>query len=387
MPLLARLYAFKFLDAFILIYPLYAVMFVDAGLRPGEIGLALAVWSVTAFVLEIPAGVVADRWPRRWVLAGAQVFRLAGYGLWLVYPHFWGFLGGFLLWGIKSAFTSGTFEALVFDALKADGREADYTRVNGRADAMQFIGILAASGAAALVAQRGYPLLLQLSIGVCALCALLPLTLPKVARSQTATELHYIAHLKLGLARALRSPPLLDLIAFVALAMALGGALDEFWTIFASQAGLNNAGVAIFLGLMSAGQAVAAALAHRAAGLNERWFYALFALCGGLLLAAAALFAPAAVILLVLFSGGFKVIDTVYEGRLQHAIADETRATLGSVKGFAVQVAVTALYLVFGPLAQATSYQRAFLIFGAGIVLLGAVYLIRGPLKARAAAA
>ena len=384
MSLLSRLYAFKFLDAFILIYPLYAVMFVDAGLTPGEIGLALAVWSVTAFVLEIPAGVVADRWPRRWVLAGAQVFRLAGYGLWLVYPHFWGFLGGFLLWGIKSAFTSGTFEALVFDALKSQGREGDYTRVNGRADAMQFIGILAASGAAALVAQRGYPLLLQLSIGVCALCAVAPLTLPKVARSQTAHELHYIAHLKLGLAQALKSPPLLDLIAFVALALALGGALDEFWTIFASQAGLSNAAVAMFLGLMSAGQAVAAALAHRAAGLKGRWFYALFALCGGLLLGAAALFRPAAVVLLVLFSGAFKVIDTVYEGRLQHAIPDETRATLGSVKGFAVQVAVTALYLVFGPLAQATSYQRAFLVFGAGIVGLGAIYLIRGPLKAGA---
>src|ERR1700712_2441062 len=106
------------MDAFILIYPLYAVMFVDAGLTPAQIGLALAVWSVTAFVLEIPAGVIADRWSRRWVLAGAQVFRLAGYALWLFYPHFWGFIGGFLLWGIKSAFTSGTFEALTFDALK-----------------------------------------------------------------------------------------------------------------------------------------------------------------------------------------------------------------------------------------------------------------------------
>lgn len=384
--LLARLYAFKAADALILIYPLYAVMFVDAGLTPGQIGLALAVWSVTAFVLEIPAGVIADRWSRRWVLAGAQVFRLLGYGLWLVYPHFWGFLGGFLLWGVKSALTSGTFEALVFDALKAEGREADYTRVIGRADAMQFIGILVASGAAAALAKFGYAFLLQASIAACALCAVLPLSLPKVARSQTASELHYIAHLKLGLAQVLRSPPLLDLMAFIALAMALGGALDEFWSIFASRAGLPNAAVAIFLGLMSAGQAVAAALAHRASGLKDRWFYLLFAVCGGLLAGAAALFRPASVVLLIAFSGGFKVIDTVFEGRLQHAIPDETRATLGSVKGFAVQVAVTALYLTFGPLAQATSYQRAFLIFGAGIVGLGALYLTRGPLQARTAA-
>ncbi len=378
---LTRVYAFKAMDAFILIYPLYAVMFVDAGLTPGQIGLALAVWSVTAFVLEIPAGVIADRWSRRWVLAGAQLFRLAGYGLWLLYPHFWGFLGGFLLWGIKSAFTNGTFEALVFDALKARGREAVYTQVTGRSDAMQFVGILCASVGAAALARFGYPVLLQASLAACAICAALPLTFPKVARSQAARDLHYLAHLRLGLAQVLRAPLLLDLMAFIALALALGGALDEFWTIFASQSGLSNAAVAIFLGLMSAGQAVAAALAHRAAGWRDRRFYLLFGVCGGLLVAAAAVFQPWAVILLIAFSGGFKVIDTVFEGRLQHAIADETRATLGSVKGFAVQIAVTALYLTFGPLAQAASYRTAFLTFGAGIVGLAALYLIRGPLK------
>ena len=75
MRFLTRVYAFKFFDAFILIFPLYAVMFVDAGLTPVQISVALTAWSATAFALEIPAGVVADRLPRRLVLAVAQAGR------------------------------------------------------------------------------------------------------------------------------------------------------------------------------------------------------------------------------------------------------------------------------------------------------------------------
>ena len=129
---IGKIYAFKFFDSFILIFPLYAVMFVDAGLSPVEISIALLAWSATAFFMDIPAGVVADRAPRRYVLAIAQTGRAAGFVLWLIYPHFWGFLAGLVLWGFKSAFTSGTFEALIYDELAAEGRGQTYARVIGR---------------------------------------------------------------------------------------------------------------------------------------------------------------------------------------------------------------------------------------------------------------
>ena len=126
---LAKLYAFKFFDSFILIVPLYAVMFVDAGLSArADLGGPDSLVG-DRFVLQIPSGVIADRWSRRHILAGAQLARAAGFVVWLFYPHFWGFLAGLVLWGVKSAFTSGTFEALLYDELKAQGRAHDYTRI------------------------------------------------------------------------------------------------------------------------------------------------------------------------------------------------------------------------------------------------------------------
>jgi MFS family permease len=348
------------------------------------------VWSVTAFVVQIPAGVWADRWSRRAILSIAQVSRLAGYALWLAWPHFWGFLAGFVLWGIKSGLTGGCFEALVYDELKAAGREADYTRVAGRAEATQFVGILAASVAAAPVAVLGYPALLVASLAACAIAAAMPFAFPKAPQIAAVGDIDYLAHLKLGLGQVMRTPALLGLVAFIAVTMALGGALDEFWSIFASRAGLSHSGVALFIGAMSAGQAMASVLAHRTRRLARGWFYALFALNGALLALAAAIFQPAAVLLLIVFSGGFKVIDIIFEARLQDAMPSETRATIGSVKGFVVEIAVTFLYLGFGPLAQATSYRAAFLTTGAligalGLVLLGSTLRAATPPDARPA--
>ncbi|HVM98862.1 MAG TPA: MFS transporter [Caulobacteraceae bacterium] len=368
---LATVYAFKFADAFIVIYPLYAVMFVDAGMTAGEVGAALAVWSVTAFVVEIPAGVWADRWSRRAILSLAQAIRLAGYTTWLVWPHFWGFVAGFVLWGVKSGLTSGCFEALVYDELKAAGREADYTRIVGRAEATQFVGILAASAAAAPLAPFGYRTLLIISIAAGAVAAAAPWAFPPAARAAHAGDIDYLGRLRLGLRQTLRTPAILGLVAFVSVVMALAGALDEFWSIFASRAGLSHSAVALFIAAVSAGQAAASFLAHRVRRLATGWFYVLFASGGALLALAAAIFQPAAVLLLVVFSGAFKAIDIVFEGRLQDAVPSETRATIGSVKGFAVEVAVTALYLTFGPLAQLAGYRGAFLATGASIAALG----------------
>ncbi|HEX3916129.1 MAG TPA: MFS transporter [Caulobacteraceae bacterium] len=374
---LASVYAFKLFDALILIYALYPVMFVDDGMTPGEVGVALAVWSVTAFLVQVPAGVWADRWSRRGILAIAQALRLVGFVIWLVYPHFWGFLGGFVLWGVKSGLTGGCFEALVFDELKAAGREADYTRVAGRAEAVSFAGLLAASFLAAPLAPLGYGVLVALSVAASALGAAAAMSFPRAPRFAHAGDVDYLAHLRLGLAQTVRAPRVLGLVAFLTLALVLGGGLDAFWPIFASQAGLTHAGVAIFIGVLSGGQAVASAFAHRARRLPAAVFFALLAISGALLAVAAAFFQPAAMALFVVFVGLLKVIDVVYEGRLQAALPSETRATIASVKSFVVEVGMTALFLTFGPLAQLTSYRTALLVTGALVIGAGLALLAR----------
>ena len=375
MSFLARVYGFNFFDAFILIFPLYAVMFVDAGLTPVQISVALTAWSATAFVLEIPAGVIADRLPRRLVLAAAQAGRAAGFVVWLYYPHFWGFLVGLVLWGFKSAFTSGTFEALLFDELKAEGRAGDYLRVVGRARAVQAVAVLCASICAAAVARFGYPAALGASLASIAVATMFALSLPQPPPARQVHDRGYIAHLGAGLAEAVGQPAVLGIIVFGALILALGGALEEFWPIFGAKVGLSRPLIAVFVGVQNGGEALASLGAHRLAALGRRWFYGLLIVAGGLLTAAAALFNPAAMALLAVYSALLKLTDVVFEARLQHAVASSNRATIGSVKGFAGRIGVVGLYLSFGPLAQATSYRTAFMACGVVAMGIGGAYL------------
>jgi MFS family permease len=368
---LARLYAFKFFDAFLLIFPLYTVMLLDAGLTPMEISVCLVAWSGTNFALQVPAGVIADRWSRRYVLALAQLMRAAGFVVWLVWPHFAGFLAGLVLWGVKSAFTSGTFEALLFDELKTRGSEADYTRIFGRTRAVDSAGMLLAALGAGVAARWGYPVLVTASVlsGVLAFAA--AASLPPAPPAAHAGEQDYLAHLRQGLAVSLRAPQVLGILVFSAAVVALGSALEEFWPIFGAGVGVPRGAIALFVGAQNAIQALAGLTAHRLERLATRVFYALLAVGGVMLLAAAALFTPPAMTLLALYSGLTKLIAVVFEGRLQHAVASAGRATIGSLKSLMAQIGVTALYLGVGSMAQQSSYRMAFLACGAATLAIG----------------
>ena len=113
----------------------------------------------------------------------------------------------------------------------------------------------------------------------------------------------------------------------------------------------------------------------QAAGIAEGTIFRVFPDKKSLLLAAAGWFTPSAMLLLALYSGLMKLVAVVFEGRLQHAIASDRRATIGSVKSFLAQISTTVLYMGFGPVAQATSYRIAFMACGVTGLAIGLAYL------------
>ena len=144
--------------------------------------------------------------------------------------------------------------------------------------------------------------------------------------------------------------------------------------------------VALFVGAQNGVEALSAIVAHRLAGWSNAAFYFFFVMAGALLATAAGWFTPPAMALLALYSGLMKLIDVVFEGRLQQAIPSRNRATIGGVKGLASQIGVMSLYMSFGPLAQATSYRAAFVACGAATATIGLAYLVLGRRRGQAAA-
>lgn len=373
---LSKIYAFKFFDDFVLIYPLYTVMFTDFSMEPWQVATLLAIWSTTAFLLEVPSGVWADKYSRKNILFVGQLIRSFGYASWLLFPNFWGFLVGFVLWGTKSALTSGTFQALIYDELKLFNREKEFTKILGRAKTISFTAILVASALASPAILLDYPFVLALSCIAVLIAGVIIATLPKAQKVESTHEKEYFSLLKEGLAGVFKNAVVFRLVMFLALAFALGGALDEYWTIFANEAGLPKYGLGLFLGLMSGTQGIASFIAHSFEKRTNKFFYLLFLLNGALLFVAGYLFNVPALLLLIAFSFLFTIIQVVFEGRLQHSIPSTTRATISSVSGFITEMGVLVVYFSFGVIAQASDYRNSFLLYGVIVATCGLIYTI-----------
>ena len=113
------------------LYPLYALLFADAGMSDARISGLFLIWSATGIVAEVPAGVLADRFSRRGAVVASGLLQAGGYVLWISAPGFAGFAAGFALWAVGGAFGSGALEALLYDGLAAAGAEDTYPRRSG----------------------------------------------------------------------------------------------------------------------------------------------------------------------------------------------------------------------------------------------------------------
>ena len=366
--------ALRFFDTFLLIIPFYTVMFAERGLSPAQIGMALFAWSATALLLEVPCGVLADRTSRRVLLAVAQSLRAAGFGVWLVWPGFEGYVIGLVLWGAKSATMSGAFEAVVYDALKADGRERLYGRVMGAAQAARYIAMTTASLAAAAAASLGYEALIFASIASTVAGIAAAFALPEAPRTISTARASYFGHLRRGATDTVSLPGVPALLAFIAGGQAVASACADYWQIFGREVGLAKPAIALFIAAWGATEAVASLLAHRLGGPKLAHLALWLIVAGVVLIGAVAAYVPAAVMLVRVYAGVFRMVDINADATFQHAIRPETRATVGSFKGFVMQSLTDGLMLSFGFLAEAASYRASFLGAGVLVTTLGMAF-------------
>jgi MFS family permease len=169
--------------------PVYALLFDENGLSTAEISSLFVLWSVVTFLLEVPSGAWADTVSRQLLLCLSSVAYGAAFSSWLLFPTAAGFAAGFALWGLSSALSSGTFQALAYDELAAMGARNEYARVIGVGTSLALVAMAAATLLAApLVALGGYALTGWVSVAVCAVQFLVARALPSTASVISAAD-------------------------------------------------------------------------------------------------------------------------------------------------------------------------------------------------------
>jgi predicted MFS family arabinose efflux permease len=333
-------------------YPLYALFFLSTGLSDAEVSGLFALWSVTGFLAEVPAGALADRWSRRGCLVLASVLEAAGFVVWTAVPGLPSFAAGFVLWGVGGALSSGAAEAVVYEGLAAAGAADAYPRVNGWISATELVAQLpTALLAAGLYAVGGYPLVGWASVGMCLATAALALRFPSPVPATGDDD----GSPGLGVLRTLRRPGL----GLLVLALALVGGIDaieEYFPVLAGSWGVPTTAVPLAVLVVPLTGAVGAALGGRAGRLPGARLAGLLVVAAALLAAAGLWARPLALGAVALFYGLYLAVLVVAEARLQDRIAGRHRATITSVAALGVEVTSLGLFAAWaagGPLAVA----------------------------------
>lgn len=372
------LYGSAFCDEFVLLYPVYALLFSDTGLSVWQMSSLFAVWSLTSVVLEVPSGAWADAVSRRLLLVLGPLLTAAGFALWVLVPSYGTFALGFVLWGAGGALGSGALEALVYDELDRAGAADRYARVMGRARAVGITATMTAMGLAGPVfAWGGYEAVGAASVLVCLAGAVVATRFPE-HRKPSADADRWSATLRAGLAEARTDRSVRGALLLVPAVTAVWGALDEYTPLLARDTGVARETVPWLLLVIWAGATAGSLLAGAAARLTTTGFAALLTGSALALAVGAAAGTPVALVLVALAFGGFQLATVLADARLQERIEDTGRATLTSVAGLGTELGTLATFGAYAVAATATGHGTAF-------ALSAVPYLLTALLLATAA--
>jgi predicted MFS family arabinose efflux permease len=205
--------------------PVEKIFMTQLGFTPALFALMAAAYGATVPLLEIPAGILADRWSRRGVLMLAGLASLASVVVAGLSHNVATYVASAMLLGGYFALQSGTVDALVYDTLvQESGDGSGFEREYGR---IQLLSSLALTGSAlaggliaALVSARS-TYLLTVPMSIAGLVALRRFREPTLHRTGSVPRLR--EHVSATWRTVTRTPGL----GTIAVSMMLGAAMTQ----------------------------------------------------------------------------------------------------------------------------------------------------------------
>jgi len=127
-----QLYLIKIAKWFNLVMPIVVLFYQENGLSMSQIFLLKSIYSIAMVATELPSGYLADVWGcRRTILLGA-ILGTIGIMIYSFSASFASFVMAEIILGIGFSFVSGADSAMLYDSLKAENREDEYIKYEGR---------------------------------------------------------------------------------------------------------------------------------------------------------------------------------------------------------------------------------------------------------------
>ena len=356
----------------------YALLLLGRGLTLVQISLIESILIGTIFLMEVPTGVLADRLGRKWSIFCATFLLMAAEFIFIFARDYeWYVLVAFLA-GAGYAFASGAFEALVYDSLPPDNREAEMKRVIGRVKSYSMIALVIAPIIGGLIigdaAVENFIPAIALTVVALFVGLLVCLTLREPPIKASEKKESSAALLRAGLVLLYRNQRLRRLVL---LAVFTTPFIDALAVTLAPPFLVRNEVSPFAIGAVLSAGSLLAALTQRYAYKVEEWLgrdraiATLILLPGLLYWMLAAVAGPIATALIVILMYGCGDMKGPLFSAYQNALIEsKNRATVLSLISMFISLFVALAAPVYAALAQ-ESLSKAFVLMGAVIVAAG----------------
>ncbi len=340
-------------------------------MSPSQISVLIAIWSITQLILEIPTGIIADKFSRRNVLIAALLFVALGFTFWLK-GSFLFYAIGMVFWGVKNALTSGTFDAFVYDELKTQNQHEHYETINGRTESAFWVGVACAAVLSTWVASINFNFVIVSSIITSFLGIAVLLTIQSVRPVKELGERHYFVVLKEAVKEVLHNTTLLEIVLFMCLVFSIYSAADEWWALLYQSFGIPLPLIGVFIAVGYGLFAIAGYSLHLFKRVKNGEY--VFLILSSILFIIAGIGKSIPFILLV-FLGIFifKIADFKFNAKFQHAIASNQRATISSLKSLLFEFIYMLGVLFFG-FTSSKLGMHSILYFMGGIMIFWIIF-------------
>jgi MFS family permease len=366
---LRRLYVFSFLKWFAPIWAVEKLFMQQQGLSLQDVSHVLTLWMIGMLICEVPTGIIADRYPRKWVLFVATLLSIAHFFLSSRSNTTLGFALSWLLYAPSLSLVSGTLESYLHDVLSGFGEEQHFARYWGRASSLTTLGSGIAIGLGGIIAQYSYQWAYAASIAAMIGAILAVLSLPNTPAYQHEGERPSIlGHVGQGLRVLMSSRTLREAALFGAFLVAASTTYDEYQEFYLQFVHIPLAWIGIFAAVMGGIVALANTATQRVMQKVSLPMLALGATVAAL--GMAVFHNVLGALLSIPFFVCVTIGETIADSSVQHHATAAQRATIASLVNASKQSSII-LVLIFAQLSERFSLAGAlYLIAGCGLVFL-----------------
>lgn len=366
------------LQGFILWVPVEKLFMTQIGFTPRSVAIMAAAYAAVVPLLEVPSGILADRWSRNRIMVCASVALLASTLLGGISTNVPTYIVAAMILGAYFALSSGTVDSIVYDAvLEETGSSEAYEVWIGRVrmiESAAFVVSALAGGVLAGWTSARLTYFLSLPFAVMAILAFLRFDEPRLYKAAEPVALR--SHIALTYQTMIKEPGVRQVMLLAALVGLLSQALFEFgplWLVaLAAPAALFGPYWAALVSTLGVGGYLTSRL-----NLDRRVMLTVLALAAP----ASALVltqtqALAAVIVAQVVLALLLAIISIRAGKLLHdGVPSTVRAGVSSGVGTLSWVLFLPFSLGFGWFARAHGVQRAGWFLTAAALLVAVLLL------------